>query len=52
MVRNSTTTSVSGTEVTPSAVMRVNPEIAMKALIMNTSPCAKLIMPMMPYTMV
>ena len=41
-----------GTEERPNADSKVSEISDRKAPIMNTSPCAKLIMPMMPYTIV
>ncbi len=53
MATISTITSASATEVMPSQVVRMRKAIsAMKADTMNTSPCAKFTMPMMPNTIV
>jgi hypothetical protein len=48
----STKVSASGIEVTSAAARIVNAVTAMNALTMKMSPWAKLIMPMMPYTIV
>ena len=48
MASSSTRTMAMGAELMPRLPQMMKPISEMKAPIMNTSPCAKLIMPMMP----